>query len=316
VKLARSAKLQIAPKFDVLNLMKARPQITLADHSAKTTIFWQLASGAICLILGGSIIYSLTLLANEIPIYWPEGDRHSFVVTAMASSLSLVFLVGYVIKKQFEESLTANDLFCFSIRYAFFTALYVALLYLLLIVLGVLFGVWGGWLVVGADLLFVLTTIMTFGVAIGIVQVSRLKLEGFDHVKHEALTSNESDVQACRAGLLPYRSRVRAFWRVTFLVLLGLFLAAAARAGVNDKDPALFFISVGTGGVVAYFALKLIGFLSNPRLIEIERIVYEKTSSTFRGGTAYYLIIQGKKHPTNFQTWNGIILAGCRKNTF
>lgn len=291
--------------------MNWESRIQPKDHDAKPTILWQLATGVLSIALGGGIIYLLFILASKF-VMW-DNEEARYFVGAMASCFALVFLVINVTKKQFEQSLVSFDVFSLSVQNAFSAWKYATVLCSILGFFLIVGYGWAGMLVVLSEIFFMLIAFPLIGALIGGMQFLRLEIEGFDPMWHQTLKRNEASILACQSGVLPYYSRVRAFWHAVLFAGLGLVFIGAGLipwVGAERANVILSFLAIGLGGVGVNKALQFLIFLITPRLTSTEELVHKRTLITARGITNYYLTCTGQKYSTNSQIWKRVIEGG------
>jgi hypothetical protein len=158
------------------------------------------------------------------------------------------------------------------------------------------------------EVAFIVMLYMACGPVVGVPQLVRLTAEDFDTYHHQKLIGNSATVEASKSGILPYRERVGAFWRMAAIAAPIAFLFwANVMWGFNDQGPGLLF--------VLDLALAPIGIAiitENIRLLRDSRIVFVegrviKSSQSSGGSAVLYLTCNEHKFETHSRIWGGIL---------
>lgn len=276
------------------------------DFSARDTIISQFLSGLLSLVIGTGAITIFTILANKINLRYSDNSEHFFFMGATFTFFGLIFLTGYVIKKQFEDAVGYTEIIVSSIRYTFGWWIYAVVLFSILMIFILLIDGLHGFLIVISEITFLTIGFGIAGVIIGSIQYIRLRFEKFDQTKHSELISNDADIFACKMGVLPYRARVRVFWHIFFSGLMGLLFIGISFLSLRDGHAA-FILMIGIGGFLAYIAFCFADILINHNFTSVEGQITEKERHSTKGVISYLLICDHQKYMTDSQTWRNTI---------
>lgn len=273
-------------------------------YSARSTLFWQILAGLLCLGAGGGLLSLMTLWANQLEFYDSDRNISMFFLGTRCGGIGLLILTGYITKRQFDEALTPGDIF----RVSIYTALWgwvglTAILLLITLLLG------GKFLIIFPEIAFLFISLVMFGAIIGAIQYFRLKLEGFDQVRHRQRLTKQADLAACKAGVLPYQARVRAFWPVMVIALVCLLFIAGGFVvrPPNKVEKRNLLVSIGVILGLAEVAIILRLKTSFTNITSVEGPVSKKKSdSSSKGPINYYLICNNQKFRTEAESWEEI----------
>lgn len=173
-------------------------------YSAKKTILFQLGTAVLSLLLGLCLFY---LVAHFLRIWNTQfADGDYIVDDGQVLFVSLVFLIIHIIRKQFEEGHTQNNVLFHSVKAGIYAGAIMACFWIVL-----LLQISPSLNMILLQVVYQITLYATLGLLIGLVQTVRLHLEQFDPKKHRYLLSNKASVAACKLGIYPYRQKVEIF---------------------------------------------------------------------------------------------------------
>jgi hypothetical protein len=160
-------------------------------------------------------------------------------------------------------------------------------------------------------LLYSVSLFAALGAATGTIRAVVLLVIRFDPEKHLLRISNESDVAACRSGVLPFRQRIRLFWEGLAWMLAGVGIAALVFLDPPESPgewvAVLFVIGFGLfillRGVVSFVellapSLDMVGWVQGCVTKSIER--------GYRRSTKHYLRCGKDKLETDSRIWSAI----------
>ena len=277
-----------------------------SSHSIKT-IFRQIITGIVSLIIGLGIVRLFHILANNIELYWPDGSRHDFFLGTFVGYLGVIGLVVYLSKSQFEEPASSSGSFFVGITFGLGWMLLAVFGVVVFLMIPIISGDWPGFSIIISEIVYVIILFPLLGVIFGIIQAASQHIGGVDYTREENLVSNEASVEACKAGILPYFARVRNFWTVVAIVFVSLLLLPIPIVPLvqGERSPLLFSLLFVLVTASVFLLKKNIDVMRNPQIEYVEGLV---TKSTFRikYGTVYSLRCNGKGFTTNSQIWEQV----------
>ncbi|MEZ4642930.1 MAG: hypothetical protein R3E31_09390 [Chloroflexota bacterium] len=232
-------------------------------HSGKLTVFSQILSAIISLVIGLGILKLLLLWIETWNLPLSSDNQEILRFIGFMSVFGLLIMIGVVTAMQFENALDAEAVFKLSLRAAFWAGVFLGAWAVLF-----LFIVGPSWPLFLAEVVFLLNLSGSYGVIVGAVQAARLNIERFDPDEHRWLMTNATSLQAAKLGILPYREQVVAIWGGIFaLVLLLFFIGVPIVSWEYTPEPGGTLLLILAMVVLFLFLLaRSIDFLILPQL--------------------------------------------------
>ncbi|MCB8968129.1 MAG: hypothetical protein H6660_14690 [Ardenticatenaceae bacterium] len=270
-------------------------------HSGKLTVFSQILSAIISLVIGLGILKLLLVWIETWNLPLSSDNQEGLRFIGFMSVFGLLIMIGVVTAMQFENALDAEAVFKLSLRAAFWA--------------GVFLGAWAvlflfiaepSWPLFLTEVVFLLSLFGSYGVIVGAVQAARLNIERFDPDKQRWLMTNAASLQAAKLGILPYREQVLVIWQQIFAFGLLIFSILILIFSINYGDE-LISLVFGMGMIVLslFLLVRMREFATDSQFITIEGTV-SKSTKVYRTVT-YILTCQSVDFTAHENMWFSIV---------
>lgn len=226
------------------------------------TIIRQIITGIISFIIGLGIVRLFHILANNTELYRPDGSRHDFWLGTFVGYLGVIGLVVYISKSQFEEPTSLSGSFFKGITFGFGWMLLAVFGVIVFLMIPIFAGEWSDFSIILSlsEIVYVMILFPLLGAIFGTIQAASQHIGGVDYAREENLVSNEANVEACKAGVLPYSVRVRHFWAIAAIVFGSLLLLPIPIVPLvqGERSLLLFFLLIVLVTASAFLLKKIL----------------------------------------------------------
>jgi hypothetical protein len=219
------------------------------------------------------------------------------------AAIGLIVISGLVSYAQFWDALPPSATFRKSLKYALWGGVFTLIFFMLPTILeGVTLKH------AALEIAFIAMLYLGCGLVVGDSQFLRLMAEGFDAYQHQKLIGNSAAVRASQLGILPYRERVGAFWRIVAMAapVITLFALSAAFGFTGEGPGTLLIVDLVLAGFGIFKIRENIKFLREPRIVFLEGQVVKSRGRSGRN-IVLYLTCNQRKFMTHDRIWSRIL---------